>query len=215
MPSAAAPATGAASLPPEGADPGATLDAWRARGAHRFDPVRFRFIEAFVERAARHGGRARRLMDEQAARLLAAYGDDLERARGVDGDPGGPGPAAAPCGRGPLAELVAHLGGQGGTEAEAATAGPGATAAGHPAELKAVRDFRRTWSRLAADRRLAQSLAKVPQQAGPLHSHYLVHRSLVAMREVSPEYLERFLSYVDALLWLEEANEGRGPRAAR
>jgi hypothetical protein len=41
------------------------------------------------------------------------------------------------------------------------------------------------------------------------------------MRDLSPEYLERFMSYVDALLWLDQAN-GAGavtgkdiPRAER
>jgi len=27
------------------------------------------------------------------------------------------------------------------------------------------------------------------------------------MRELSPDYLERFVAYVDALQWLEQANE--------
>jgi len=34
-----------------------------------------------------------------------------------------------------------------------------------------------------------------------------VHRSLVLMRELSPEYLEHFVGYIDALQWLEQANE--------
>jgi len=36
-----------------------------------------------------------------------------------------------------------------------------------------------------------------------------VHRALVSMRELSPDYLHRFVAYVDALLWLEGVN-GRG-----
>ena len=76
-------------------------------------------------------------------------------------------------------------------------------------ELKTLSYFSSTWSRLSADRRLTQSLALVPENAGPLNSHQLVHRSLTLMRELSPEYLHRFMSYVDALAWVDQANGGR------
>ena len=78
-------------------------------------------------------------------------------------------------------------------------------APGLPVELKAVRFFRRSWARLSVDRQLTQSIARVPEQAGPLHSQRLVLRSLQLMRDVSPAYLDRFMSYVDALMWLEQA----------
>jgi Protein of unknown function (DUF2894) len=35
-----------------------------------------------------------------------------------------------------------------------------------------------------------------------------VLRSLTLMRELSPDYLSRFMSHIDALLWLEQANGG-------
>jgi hypothetical protein len=73
-------------------------------------------------------------------------------------------------------------------------------------ELKTLSYFRSTWSRLSADRRLTQTLAAVPENAGPLNSHHLVHRALMLMRELSPEYLHRFMAHVDALLWLDRAN---------
>ncbi len=73
-------------------------------------------------------------------------------------------------------------------------------------ELKVLPFFRSTWSKLSAERRLTQSLAKLPQNAGPLNSHNLVHQSLTLMRELSPEYLNKFVSYVDALLWVDQAN---------
>ena len=79
--------------------------------------------------------------------------------------------------------------------------------------------LRTTWARLSADRRLTQSLAKVPENAGPLNSQHLVHRSLTLMRELSPEYLHHFMAHVDALLWLDQAQGGRpaagGAEAAR
>lgn len=177
------------------------IEAWRERGDHRLDPVRFRFIEVLAGRAAAHGGEARRILDDKLARLLAAYGEDLERARSADGGIAGQQQQQGQAPRGALAELVDHIGRH-------------ASGADGPApELKALAHFRSTWSRLSADRRLTQSLAKVPENAGPLNSHHLVHRSLTLMRELSPEYLSRFMSYVDTLLWIDTAGgEGKPPR---
>ena len=50
--------------------------------------------------------------------------------------------------------------------------------------------------------------------AGPLNSHHLVHRALLLMRELSPEYLNRFMSYVDSLLWIDQANGSMAAAAA-
>lgn len=187
-------------------DPVATLDAWRARGGHRMDPVRFRFIEAMARRAAGHEGDARRILDERVAGLLAAYREKLEeKQRAVAGTK----PEAVPS-PGPLAQLVEHVARQSPLKAEE----PAATHAATAPELKTLRYFRSTWSRLSADRRLTQSLAKVPENAGPLNSHHLVHRSLMLMHELSPEYLNRFMSYVDTLLWVDQVNGSNAPAAA-
>jgi hypothetical protein len=217
-------------------DARATLDAWRQRGDHRHDPVRFRFIEALARRAQAHGGAARRLLDDRLAALLAAYDDALDKARCADPDPASEKkPTGSPAPRSALAELVDHLA----REASAqgiGTAGPGSEAGsgagseakdgapGRPAspapELKTLRYFRSTWSRLSADRLLTQSRKKVPQNAGPLNSQHLVHQSLTLMRELSPEYFHRFIAYVDALSWVDRVNGtsasagAEAPRAA-
>ena len=80
-------------------------------------------------------------------------------------------------------------------------------------DLRSLGYFRDTWSRLSAERRVAQSLAEVPENAGPLNSRRLVHRALASLQELSPDYLHRFVAYVDALLWLEGV-QGRGGAAA-
>jgi len=77
-------------------------------------------------------------------------------------------------------------------------------------ELKSLRYFRSTWSRLSAEQQLAQALAQAPENAGPLNSHLLVLRALQLMQDVSPDYLQRFMSYVDTLLWLEQADDLSG-----
>ena len=196
----------------------ATLDAWRERGADRLDPVRFRFIDALDRRAARHGGETRRILDERLAELLAAYAGDLERATSEARD-GGAAASPSEAARGALGGLVDAL------ASHAPAAGDGAasdTTPRHPAwpELEWLGYFRETLSKVSAERQLRQSLGQVPKNAGPLNSKSLVHRSLSLMRELSPGYLQQFLSYVDALSWMEQLTGGvaspskDAPRAA-
>ena len=49
------------------------LDAWRAQGADRVDPVRFALIESLARRAGAHEGLARRLLDERLSGLVEDY----------------------------------------------------------------------------------------------------------------------------------------------
>lgn len=176
------------------------LDAWRQRGADRLDPVRFRFIEAMARRAATHEGEARRLLDERLARLLAAHGAAFEKLE----PPRKKTRPAAPA-EGGLADLLAHV---------AERTGVAEGAARSAADLKSLRYFRSTWSRLSADRRLNQSQAKVPENAGPLNSQHLVHRAITLMRDTSPDYLNRLMSYIDSLSWIDQANVSAPPPAA-
>ncbi|MDM0104045.1 DUF2894 domain-containing protein [Variovorax sp. J22R24] len=188
----------------EAIDTVAMIESRRRRGDHRLDPVRFRFIEALAKRSATYGGDARRILDDRVAQLLAAYAEDLEKTPCADGSimkHSG----KVPRHRGALGALVDQMGQH---------ASPLGDAPGARDELKTLTQFRSTWSRLSADRRLTQSEATVPQNAGPLNSHHLVHRSLRLMRDVSPEYLSRFMSYVDALLGLNQLHSGGGSGGA-
>lgn len=169
----------------------AMLDAWRERGADRLDPIRFRFIEALHRRAASQTGEAGRILDERLTDLLARYADDLDRAASRSG--------AATCGAPPcepacsaLAELLDHVSNHAARRPRA-----------YPAP-EMLDDFREIWSSVRTEKQLRQSLDQVPTNAGPLNSSHLVHRSLSLMRELSPAYLRQFLSYVDALSWLEQ-----------
>lgn len=229
----------------EAVDHALTLAAWRARGLHRFDPVRFRFIEALARRTADQTGDLRQVLDGRLASLLSAYGMRQEQAlaeasetvaRGVERFPAAADPLrrcladsdfkalhrrvaelAAAAGPAPsLGDLVRHIERQGSAPADGRLAdtaggsvggGPGSP----PIELKAVRAFRSTWARLRVDQQLTRSLARAPEQAGPLNSQVLVLRSLQRMRDVSPAYLGRFMSYIDALTWLDEAAPPAAP----
>ncbi|MFT4267929.1 MAG: DUF2894 domain-containing protein [Xenophilus sp.] len=159
----------------------ATLAAWRAQGAQRLDPVRLRLIEAMARRGAAYQGEARRRIDARLAALMADFGRRLD---GLPQEPDRTAPGPAP---GPLAELAARL----------------APAGAAPAELKAVRAFRRIFTRVNAQRRLSKALAQAPANAGPLNSHQLVHRSLTLMQAQAPGYLAQFTRHVEALMGLE------------
>jgi hypothetical protein len=72
-------------------------------------------------------------------------------------------------------------------------------------ELKSIQYFRNTWSKLSMDRQVAHAFAHAPTNAGPLNSHVMALRSLALMRDISPEYLNRFLGYVDTLARLDQS----------
>ena len=86
---------------------------------------------------------------------------------------------------------------------------PGETADGD--ELPSVRRFRRAWTRVRAQDQVEQAVARRPAQPGPLNSHALVLQSLARMRELSPEYLRRFVEHVETLQWLEQAAPQTAP----
>lgn len=109
----------------------------------------------------------------------------------------------------PLGQLNQHI----------ATATQAQGTCGRP-ELRSAQAFRETWSRLAAEDEVVQAVQRGPENAGPLNSHMLVLRTLGLMRELSPDYLRRFMAHADTLLWLEQASSqlrqpAGKPRAAR
>ncbi|KQR78679.1 hypothetical protein ASG35_09795 [Burkholderia sp. Leaf177] len=170
----------------------ATLDAWRESGDDRFDPVRFRVIEAMARRAMAHDGEARRVLDEKLVKLIDAYADDLAAHAMRD-------TVIGDSKSGPLAGLLDYIASKHATSS-------------YP-EMAALEFFRQTWNTISAEKQFKQSLARVPGNAGPLNSSSLVHRALSLMRESSPGYLQQFLSYADALSWLEELTVASGVSA--
>ncbi|MEK7915729.1 DUF2894 domain-containing protein [Burkholderia contaminans] len=169
----------------------ATLDAWREQGADRLDPVRFHRIDALERRAAALDGDARALLDARLATLIEGFAEVVARA----GETATASSATGAPARGALAELVERLA----RDAQADRRG---------LDPELVDYFRTMWSKVRTEQQYRQSLDQVPRNAGPLNSNSLVHRSLATMRELSPAYLQQFLSYVDALAWLEDLAGG-------
>nr|WP_244128925.1 DUF2894 domain-containing protein [Burkholderia gladioli] len=165
----------------------ARLDDWRERGAERLDPAGFARIEALLRHASAHQGAVGRVLDARLDALIEAFAAafDARQAHVQEAGQTPPPRTAAPS---PFATLALD-------KTRTARSGP-------PPEL--LDYFREIWSRLSADQQVQQSLDIVPKNAGPLNSSSLVHRALLLMRELSPEYLRQFLSYADALSWLED-----------
>ncbi|MEW9622838.1 DUF2894 domain-containing protein [Rhodanobacter geophilus] len=192
------------------AEPGdahARLDAWRRQGADRVDPLRFAWMAALAQRAARHDGAVRRRLDRRLQELADAYAALLA-------DP----PAAKPprgADESPLRQLLAQFGSA--PRRDAAPQPASVAQAGEPggqapaidtAPMPVLDEFRQLWSRIRIDSLLRQCLDSLSADAGPLHSSVLTYRAMALMREVSPGYLQHFVAYADVLTWMEPLGGG-------
>jgi hypothetical protein len=71
------------------------------------------------------------------------------------------------------------------------------------AESPRIQQFRKQLGQIRVQKQVTQAMSQAPQNAGPINSHMLVLRSLGQMREASPDYLGRFMVYLDTLLCLD------------
>jgi len=188
----------------------AQLAALRAGGIADRDPVRFAYLEALARRAAGQPAAIRQLLNAK----VGTAADELA-SRPPPAPPEMTG-AGTPS---PLAELLAYIG-------QHANAPSGNMQPAHETaavdrkirpktrtaatdrrptgpELKSVAYFRDEWSKLSAEQQLTQTLAQAPENAGPMNSQHLVLRSLQRMRDIAPDYLQGFMSYIDTLIWLD------------
>lgn len=199
----------------------ALLDALRTSGAAELDPVRFAYLAALARRAAAQPAAIRQSLHAK----ISAAADEL--ASRPPPPPSGTDPTGAAS---PLADLLAYIGGQAHAQpeaAQAATDNPAVNRKNRPKtssaatdrrpsgpELKSVAYFRDEWSKLSAEQQLTQTLAQAPANAGPMNSQHLVLRSLQVMRDISPDYLQGFMSYIDTLIWLDHRDPTK-PSAGR
>ncbi|HGL5386120.1 DUF2894 domain-containing protein [Burkholderia orbicola] len=173
----------------------AMLDAWREQGADRLDPVGFHRIDALERRAAVLDGAARALLNVRLATLIDGFAKRVARDDDAEAPRETVQAATSVPARGALAALVEGFA----RDAQADRRG---------LDPELIDYFRTMWSKVRTEQQYRQSLDQVPRNAGPLNSNSLVHRSLATMRDLSPEYLQQFLSYVDALAWLEDLAGG-------
>ena len=79
-------------------------------------------------------------------------------------------------------------------------------------ELKSTRLFRESQEKLNSEKLIRQAIKDGPDNPGPINPHMLAIRSLSTMQSLSPQYLKRFLSYIDTVFWLEQAGEELKPK---
>jgi hypothetical protein len=174
-----------------------TLESLRAQGAHRHDAARFHYLEVLSRRMQTQPQAVRQILDR---RLSAALADYAERASAAAAPPVAADKAlSAGC---ELAQLNRELSARTQSEADGVLLGDGASMS----DMKSVRQFSEVWSKISAEQQIVKALDRGAENAGPLNSHKLMLRSLALMRSLSPDYLRRFLSQMDSLLWLEAVN---------
>ena len=180
--------------PPAAADDGSAASV----GA-----VHARIHEAMERRMATQPEPVRRLLQQklEQARTLEA-----QRSTSVAPDPQARRDRPDPT---PLGQLNAHVR----AAAAARVQSPLPGESHDPDELASVRGFRRAWARGRSLEQLDRALVRKPVNAGPLNSHALVLQALSLMRDLSPDYLRRFVAGVETLQWLERAG-GPLPREA-
>jgi len=199
----------------------AQLDALRTSGAADRDPVRFAYLEALTRRAATQPETIRQSLN---AKISAAANELASRPAPAPTEIAPTIPAS------PLADLLAYISGQAHGEPDATLPTYNAStvnrknrpksktaSAAHRQqgpELKSVAIFRNEWSKLSTEQQLTQTLAQAPENAGPMNSQHLVLRSLERMRDIAPDYLQGFMSYIDTLIWLDHADPTK-PLSAR
>ena len=179
----------------------------RQAGAPAFDSVGWHYIEILAARVPAHQGAAQTLLhlklDKALDDLNARMASPMASPMASHSQPSsvtGTATATDVSSPSPLAQLLQDL-----APLEAPATRDFASQRTWPAENPRVRQLRKTLSQLKVQKQVTQAMAQAPENAGPINSHMLVLRSLGLMRELSPDYLNRFMRYTDTLLSLEAA----------
>lgn len=184
------------------------LDALAAQGAAARAPLDWHFVTVLAQRAHAETGavqsRLAERLDQALSRLDAQLGTAAAQTEPVWAHASPLALLLEDMGAAPLAQRPSTA--TAGQSPRATT--PAARHAARPRpELKSVGRMRKTLSRLKVRQQVNQALAQPPEHAGPINSQMLVLRSLALMQDISPEYLHRFMSHVDALMTLEDAQK--------
>jgi hypothetical protein len=191
--------------------PQARLDALRA-AEPRLDPLRLHYLEQLAQRSVAAPEAVRLILQSKLEAALTELEQGLVKAADLADGHEREQPAPLKNTVTPLLELSQYL--QRAKQAASHQQVPNhfgdklVSDSEANGEMASVQRFRQTWSRLAAEEEVSKASQRGPDQAGPLNSHRLVLRSLELLRDLSPHYLQRFLSQVQTLQWLESASEG-------
>jgi hypothetical protein len=162
--------------------------AWAAEAA-QLDPVGWHYIQVLAERTRTQTGPAQALLQAKLNSALAR----LQVRLAVQKKPYTPPTRHTPS------LLSALLRDMAAPSAERPLSPSGHGRMDNPR----VAQFRQQLGKMCVQKQVTQAIAQAPQNAGPINSHILVLRSLSLMRDLSPDYLHRFMGYVDTLLFLD------------
>jgi hypothetical protein len=182
------------------------IDAWmqglREAGAARLDSVGWHYIEVLAQRTQAQTGPAQALLYRKLQPMLEAFAQRLTQEQAQAHAPLACAEPAAPSALAVLLQEMAPSG---------LDLPPSTTTStfGMHRESPRVRQFRKQLRQISVQKRVSKAIARAPQNAGPINSHMLVLRALGLMRDISPDYLNRFMTHVDTLLCLEEADRLR------
>ena len=161
---------------------------WATEAAQR-DPVGWHHIQVLAERTRTQTGPAQALLQAKLQSALAQLQARLAEQKKQHTPPIGRTPS-------PLSALLRDM--------AAPSAKRPLSPSGHGRmDNPRVAQFRQQLGKISVQKQVTQAIAQAPQNAGPINSHMLVLRSLGLMRELSPDYLHRFMGYVDTLLFLD------------
>jgi hypothetical protein len=173
------------------------LEALRSAGAAKVDAVGWHYVETLARRTQAHSGPAQRLLQvrlKEALRCFEVRMNGASESHAVT--------APDPILPSPLAKLLQDMRPKNAVQASGA-------AQAWPNENPRIQQFRQQLSQLSVQKQVTQAISQAPQNAGPINSHMLVLRSLGLMRDLSPDYLNRFMAHLDTLLCLDEADKGK------
>lgn len=162
--------------------------AWAAEAAQR-DPAGWHYILVLAERTRSQTGPAQALLQAKLSTAVAQLQARLAA-------PQNPSTLPTRSTASPLSALLQDM--------AAPSAERPLNPSGHGRmDNPRVAQFRHQLGKISVQKQVTQAIAQAPQNAGPINSHMLVLRSLGLMRDLSPDYLNRFMGYVDTLLFLE------------
>ena len=177
------------------------LATLRQAGAARVDAVGWHYIEVLAERSRSVSSPAQALLSHKLHRMLGEFDARMNAEPARSGD-GARGSNVSPS---PLALLLQEMSPQASTQPQG---GVGSTKPWH-GESPRVQQFRKQLRKISVQKQVSRAIAQAPQNAGPINSHMLVLRALGLMRDIAPDYLNRFMTHLDTLLCLEEAERLR------
>jgi hypothetical protein len=178
-------------------------------GAAQFDPVTWHYLDLLAQRAEQQQGLAQHMLcdkleqglSEIERRFAVAFSTGHQTANAHEGaNETATSSQALNAGPSPLAELLQVM------KQNQALATPSPSGEWRQ-ENPRIQQFRKQLGRISVQKKITQAIAQAPQNAGPINSHMLVLRSLGIMREVSPDYLNRFMAHLDTLLCLDQAGQ--------